>query len=81
MTMATPGWKPLPECPGCDRPVRKATARTNSGYCTTCRPRGASPVQALPETDRIDLAEWQTLAARRGTEERQRLAERRRRRG
>lgn len=84
MTMATPGWRPLPECPGCDRPVRASVAKRKGGYCSTCRPDGASPVQALPEVDRIDVGEWQRLAASRGAEERQRAAERaarRRRRG
>lgn len=80
MTAATPGWQPLPECPGCSRPVRRATARTNGGYCTTCRPRGASPVQALPEAERIDVGAWQTLAADRGRAEREAKAARRRRR-
>jgi hypothetical protein len=78
MTVPTPGWQPLPECPGCTRPVRRSTARSNGGYCTTCRPRGASPVQALPEAERIDLQAWQLLAAKRGQDERQRRAKRRR---
>lgn len=77
MTMATPGWRPLPECPGCERPVKGSVAKRNGGYCTTCRPLGASPVQALGEAaDRIDVTEWQQLAASRGAEERRRAAER-----
>lgn len=79
MTAPTPGWQPLPECPGCQRPLRRATARTNGGYCTSCRPRGASPVQALPESERIDLHAWQALAAERGQAERERRARRSRR--
>lgn len=81
VTAPTPGWHPLPECTGCARPTRRATWRTNGGYCQTCRPRGASPVQALGDADRIDLAEWQALAAERGRAERARDAERRARRG
>lgn len=80
MTAPTPGWQPLPECPGCQRPVRRSTARSNGGYCTSCRPRGASPVQALPEGERIELGQWQQLAAERGRAEREAKAARRRRR-
>jgi hypothetical protein len=76
MTMATPGWRPLPDCPGCDRPVRRATASRNGGYCSTCRPLGASPVQALPDRGGVDLAEWQALVADRGRQERQAAAQR-----
>jgi hypothetical protein len=80
MTMATPGWKPLPECPGCERPVKAAVAKRNGGYCTMCRPLGPSPVQALGG---VDLAEWQRLVADRGARQRaeaaQRAAKRRRR--
>lgn len=79
MTAPTPGWQALPECPGCARPVKRATARSNGGYCTSCRPKGASPVQALPEAERLDLSAWQQLAAERGAAERAKAAARRRR--
>lgn len=82
---ATPGWRPPPECLGCDRPMRNRVHRRQGGYCRTCRPLTASPVQALPNAGRIDLAEWQQLAQRRGAEDRRQAAERdarrRRRRG
>jgi hypothetical protein len=78
----TPGWQPLPECIGCERPTRRRTWRSNGGYCTTCRPLGASPVQALPDAGRsgVDLAEWQALVADRGRAEREASQRRRRRR-
>lgn len=83
MTSATPGWRPLPECTGCQRPTRARVYRGNGGYCHDCRPLGASPLQALPDAGRIDLGEWQSLAAERGRAERAKAAERkaRRRRG
>lgn len=28
---------PLPECPGCDRPVRRAVYDANGGLCSDCR--------------------------------------------
>lgn len=80
MTTPTPGWRPAPECPGCERPIRRSTARRNGGYCSTCRPPGASPVQALTDGERVNLAEWQDLARRRGREARDAAAARRRRR-
>lgn len=64
--------------------MRRRDHGTQGGYCRTCRPVGASPVQALPDGGRIDLGEWQDLVTRRGREERARQAERdarRRRRG
>jgi hypothetical protein len=27
---------PLPECPGCDRPVRRDIAEANDGLCSEC---------------------------------------------
>lgn len=64
--------------------MRRHVHTVQAGYCRTCRPLGPSPVQALPDAGRIDMAEWQQLVKRRGAEERQRQAERsarRRRRG
>ena len=29
--------EPLPECPGCDRPTRRATYDSNGGLCSDCR--------------------------------------------
>lgn len=76
MTIPSAGWRPPPECPGCDRPIRRQTARSNGGYCTTCRPRGASPVQALDAAALAELSDWQRLAADRGQSERREAAER-----
>jgi hypothetical protein len=50
--------------------VRRDVARSNGGYCSACRPRGASPVQGLTDTERLELQEWQALARSRGTEAR-----------
>jgi len=80
MTTPSQGWRPPPECAGCERPMRRRAHTAQGGYCRTCRPLGASPVQALPDGGRIDVHEWQQLAARRGAEERQRAAERHARR-
>lgn len=76
MSSPTPGWRPLPDCLGCDRPMRRQAFTRQGGYCRTCRPLGASPAKALPDGGRVDLAEWQQLAASRGAEERQRAAQR-----
>lgn len=78
MTAPTPGWRPLPECPGCSLPVRRATADRNGGYCTACRP--ITPEHPQVARERIQLAEWQALAQRRGREQRQAEAERARKR-
>jgi hypothetical protein len=56
--------------------MRRRAHAAQGGYCRTCRPLGASPVQALPDAGRIDLTEWQQLAANRGAEERRQAAER-----
>lgn len=68
--------KPLPECGGCARPIRRRLAQDNGGYCTTCRPRRASPVKALPE-ELLHLQEWQATAHARGQAQRDELAARR----
>lgn len=47
---------PLPECPGCDKPVRRAVAEANGGLCSGCaaaaaehrRPVGMRPLFEEP---------------------------------
>lgn len=75
---ATPGWRPLPECPICGEPVRRAVFDRNGGTCTACR--GVVADLAPPAADVVDLIEWQALVSTRATEERLRAAEKARKR-
>lgn len=68
MSAPTPGWRELPECPGCERPMARRTARRNGGYCSTCRPITAEHPAVAGE--RIQLAEWTATVARIGRERR-----------
>jgi hypothetical protein len=72
-------WRPLPVCPGCDQPVRRATADANGGLCTDCRALYEAG-DVAPDPDRVDLAQWQLLAAQRGRAEREQQQRRRTRR-
>lgn len=70
-------WRPLPECPGCGRPVARDVFDGNAGCCTDCRQLVGDLV---PDPDRVNLWEWQLLAAERGRAERERAQSRRLRR-
>lgn len=70
--MPSRGWRPLPECLTCARPTRRATWSRLGGRCSSCHAGGLP----ITQEDRLELAEWQALAARRGQEERDAAAAR-----
>jgi hypothetical protein len=55
--------------------MRRPDHRRQGGYCRTCRPLGASPVQALPGGG-INLNEWQQLVQQRARKDREAQARR-----
>lgn len=75
---ATPGWQPLPECLGCELPMKRGAYRQQGGYCRSCRPAGAEHPATRAERER--LQDWQRLVNQRAREERQRAEERAQRR-
>jgi hypothetical protein len=72
VTAPSRGWRPLPECLACEAPTRRVTWAALGGRCSRCHAAGA----AITRSDRLELSEWQTLARRRGQEERRAAAER-----